>query len=234
MDKRGFELAINMIVVIILGIVLLGMGIYFVTMIIDRTTELSGKVEGRLIDELRRERFSSGQKVALLNAEESVARGKTARFVLGFVNKQGEELDFRVVTEYSTNSPGHEALLSSEKMKATSGWGTMDDKAKDAEVKKVMDKLLLHLFMIESSTTVTLKSNVDDFYNLIFSPPRDLPPGQYFYTVYVCRERMHSGYETITKINDLNYQESYDICVGDNQNTPMLYGNKQRLIATVK
>ena len=185
-NKAAIQLSVNMLVVIILGIVLLGMGIFLVQKVVDGGTETFNDVEERLKEELRNTQFRDGKRVAILNSHETVARGDTEIFVLGFLNKDLDTKDFRVVVKYSTSSPVHEDIrtLFTEYF-TTNNINTVQNQ--NNYISEEMNKKMLHIFKTESGEyKETLTTNDDYFAELIFSASKNIPAGQYLYTVYVC------------------------------------------------
>lgn len=90
MNKRGFELSINFVVTLILAIVILSFGIYFVKMIYERSTELKLVLDQQTNMELER-LMDSGEKVSLYPGTREVSSGEMATFGLGVLNVAGNE-----------------------------------------------------------------------------------------------------------------------------------------------
>lgn len=171
-SRKGIQLSINMLVVIILGVVLLGMGIMLVTSMVDKGQSYSDEVDQQLMDQLRKSQFSDGRLVAVLSPQKEVSSGDTAYFVLGFRNNEDQPRNFRVVVDFNKDS----SPVSSEPEWASS----MEPSAADAA--------------IYHDQKVSLEPNSDSFARIAIAPPKDLTSGQYFYDVYVCYDGSVSSY----------------------------------------
>lgn len=96
MNKRAFELSINFIVTLILAMVILSFGIYFVKMIYEESTEMKLTLDQQTEMELER-LMDSGEKVSLYPGRRTVGSGEIARFGLGILNINDAETEFKVI-----------------------------------------------------------------------------------------------------------------------------------------
>ncbi|MBD3208958.1 hypothetical protein GF367_00885 [Candidatus Woesearchaeota archaeon] len=103
--RKGVELSVNMMVTVVIGIVLLGIGIFIVTKIVDKGIEITGDVDEQLKEQLRKTQFREGRQVAVLNPHERVKPGESAYFLLGFVNTGNTVKNFTVYVQESDRSP---------------------------------------------------------------------------------------------------------------------------------
>lgn len=202
------ELAINTVVVLILGTILISMGVIITVRLVDQTNDINDEVDKEYQDELKRLHFADGKRVAVLDPHKTVTPGKSAFFTLGFVNKEDEQKQFLVVTKYVQDSPAESRF---------STW--RDDKGLE-----LSDNPSLFLFHSYSTgDTKLLASGAYEFIYLLYDTPRDLPAGQYLYDVYICYNDDN---------DDNNNIDSPEVCKGA---TPDLYtGTKQRLFITVR
>ncbi|MFP4524220.1 MAG: hypothetical protein ACLFO2_02835 [Candidatus Woesearchaeota archaeon] len=159
-SRKGFQLSVNMLVVIILGIVLLGMGITLVTKMVGQGQEYTEKVDRQLMDQLRKSQFSDGRLVAVLSSQQRASAGEFVEFLVGFRNNEDQSRDFEVVVEFNEDSSP--VNLDSDEA----------DAASDA---------LRYL-----SEGEELAPNEDSFMWVGVAVPGGLPAGDYFYDVYVC------------------------------------------------
>lgn len=157
--KKAMEIAINTLVVIILGMVILGMGFVFVRKIIDTGIDLSGDVDDQLMESMRQTQFADGRQVAILNPQAIVKAGDSEMFLLGFVNKLGSVQTFKVKVAYSTSSPVNGNLNGVDPMKGV---------------------LFLDL-------DYTLDPNDEEFMWILIEPQKGWPRGQYLFDVFVCK-----------------------------------------------
>ncbi len=95
MNKRGFELSVNFIVTLILAIVVLSFGIYFVRLIYEGSTEMKMVLDQQTEMELER-LMDSGEKITLYPGRRTVDNGKMASFGLGVLNVVGGTETFKV------------------------------------------------------------------------------------------------------------------------------------------
>jgi len=191
--RKGFSLSINMIVVLILGVVLVSMGIVLVNRLVSEGVSLDKQISDRLMEQLRRSHFHGGSLVAVLNPSLKVRRGDEAWFLLGFRNELGAPHTFIVNVVFDS--------------------AVLRDPSLPLPSESVLNDLVLHSFKNPSFVS-SLDPNDDDFYWIVFSPPKDLPPGQYMYDVYVC---VNSPYSSAAC-----GRTGYEV-----------YGQKQRLFITV-
>jgi len=116
MNKRGIELGINFIVTLILAIVVLSFGIYFVRMIYERSAEMKLTLDQQTEMELER-LMDSGEKVSLYPARRTVDNGEMATFGLGVLNIDNI-LQFKVKispSSYNGISGGTDWIQTSER-----------------------------------------------------------------------------------------------------------------------
>ena len=161
-SRKGIQLSVNVLVVIILGIVLLVLGITLVTNMVSQGQEYTQKVDQQLMDQLRQSQFSDGRLVAVLSPQKRVSPGEHVEFLLGFRNNEDDTHGFRVVVKFNEDSsPVGDALGS-----------TQEQKAREA--------------VLYFDGEQTLPPNEEHFQWIRVTPPSGLPSGEYFYDVYVC------------------------------------------------
>lgn len=170
MKRKGITLSINIIVVMIMGIVLIAVGLYLLRAIITPLDDIHREIGDKLKADLARLRFRDEQVVGLLNTHETIARGKDAWYLLGFVN-EGEKRKFRVLVDYVEDSPVD------DNFSATPYYSDPGP-----------DKIIFHKFREDSSFTVELDRNQREFMWLLASVPKTVPKGDYMFDVYVCVE----------------------------------------------
>lgn len=163
-SRKGFELSINMLVVIIIGIVIFGVGFYLITNLVEKADTQIHKVDDQLMEQMRRSQFDDGRRVAILNPKEAVQKKNQAYFLLGFVNKDNTAPpnNFSIVVKYSTKSPVNSDFSSS---------GLYNNK----------DNLIMR-----ADGPFTLKYNEENFQWLAFYADKELPSGDYYFDVTVC------------------------------------------------
>ncbi|MBR9693332.1 hypothetical protein GOV07_05410 [Candidatus Woesearchaeota archaeon] len=107
MNKRGMELAVNTLVVLILGIVLLGSALTLVYKVYDKAIvlpdEMNQQTEQQLFDML----LSSKQKVAVLENVKNAQRKTMAVYAVAFQNHL-DGADHTFTVEVALNAPPDE------------------------------------------------------------------------------------------------------------------------------
>lgn len=95
MHKKGLELSINFIVMLILALVIFSFGIYFVNRILrasQEQVESLPKTEEIVLDQC----INQGNSICLPNNRKEIHIGKSGVFGLAIVNNFGEKKDFSV------------------------------------------------------------------------------------------------------------------------------------------
>ena len=94
-NKRGIELAVNFFVIMIISLVILGMGIYLVSLFFKTTEELKTNLDEQTSKEIQKILFE-GKRVAIPLSNTELKRGKGHTFGLGILNILGETKNFKV------------------------------------------------------------------------------------------------------------------------------------------
>jgi hypothetical protein len=165
MNRKGMEIAIDTLVVIIIGVVLLGGGIFMVTKFVDHGETQMDLINEQLADEVRQGSFKEGKLVAVFNNRATVQRGQDALFLLGIANTKaivGAPNQFTISIVYSDRSPVNDVLQ---------------------EYVIISDNLFLHEFR---QGPVTIEPGKDHFTNIMFLPPKDMPTGEYLFDIVTC------------------------------------------------
>lgn len=101
MSKRGFQLSISVIVVLILGVAMLTLGIVFLNTFIGKSYEIKETLDERTDQQLS-SLLDSGQKVAMPFNSINVPRGDSEVMGLGVLNiDKEEERTYYVRVEFS-------------------------------------------------------------------------------------------------------------------------------------
>ncbi len=95
MNKRGFELTINFLVVIIISVVVLGLGIKFISDMVGNTREMIPMIDAKIHDELSR-MVSGNKRVAIAFNEATIKKGESVGFGLGIMNTNPNKERFKV------------------------------------------------------------------------------------------------------------------------------------------
>ncbi len=176
MNKKGFELSVNVLVVIIIGIVLLSAGFVLVKKIVIKSNNIMKDVDYRLQDEMRKSCFLDGRPICLLDPKAKVPRGKSKMFAFGFINNLQNHAHFSV---YVVNS--HHPS------------GVTDEKA---------NSMIITAFDIDNNKL--LEANEESFFWISFKAPNNAIAGQYTYDVYVCTDSDEVSIEDATHCSGSN------------------------------
>ncbi|MFH1769942.1 MAG: hypothetical protein ABH828_00095 [archaeon] len=98
MNKKGFELSANMMVVIILSLVLFGSGMVIFSKVIGGGKE----IETGLTEQMREKldaAMDDGSLIVIPQTTMHVQQGNTAKFTVGFWNELDEEIEFKLNVE---------------------------------------------------------------------------------------------------------------------------------------
>lgn len=95
--RKGMELAVNTLVMIILGIIIMGGGISLVYKIFDKAITIPGEVDRQTEETLFNMLLGSKQRIAVLDNVKTVARKDDAVFAVAIQNQvDGTEATFTV------------------------------------------------------------------------------------------------------------------------------------------
>ncbi|MBW2995222.1 hypothetical protein KY312_02630 [Candidatus Woesearchaeota archaeon] len=100
MQKRGLELSINFIVVLVLAIVTLVMGIIIFNIIFRSGTELEREVSQRTKDQINRLLMTGDQKIAMPDFFKEIEAGDQHAFGLGIRNYRSTSQQFTIYVEF--------------------------------------------------------------------------------------------------------------------------------------
>jgi len=94
-NRRGMELAVNTLVVLILGVIIVGGGIALMYSIYNKAKTLPGEVDKQTQQQLFSILLGSKERIAALDNVQTVARGETATFPVAVQNQlEGKEATF--------------------------------------------------------------------------------------------------------------------------------------------
>ena len=99
MRKKGFELSINFIVVIVLAIVVFGLGIFMLNRFLGGASEIKMELDERTDTQLSN-LLQAGNKVVIPFNSATIPRGDYHVFGLGILNSE-QESNFNVVIDLS-------------------------------------------------------------------------------------------------------------------------------------
>jgi hypothetical protein len=97
-NKRGIELTVNFFVIMIISLVILGMGIYLVSLFFTTTEEVKTNLDIQTERHIQRI-LIGGERVAIPINEKEIRRGKGDIFGLGILNILGETKNFTINIE---------------------------------------------------------------------------------------------------------------------------------------
>ncbi|MFQ5621219.1 MAG: hypothetical protein ACE5FT_05215 [Candidatus Nanoarchaeia archaeon] len=100
MNKKGMELSVNFMVMLILSIVVFGFGIYLVGKIFSTAELEQGRVSDNVKAEVRNRLFRGGDAVAIPWNKEKLKIGESHTFGLGILNTYTEVKNFKIEMTY--------------------------------------------------------------------------------------------------------------------------------------
>ncbi len=101
MNKRGFELSVNFLVIIILSIAMLGVGMMLFYKIMNVSDNIRTDLDQQTLDRLNRA-MDDGSLIYIPDVTKTTTYGEYAYFGLGIRNELGAAHDFQVII---TSSP---------------------------------------------------------------------------------------------------------------------------------
>lgn len=102
-NKKGFQLSINMLVVIIISLVLFGAGLMIFNNIVDVAFKMEEDMTAQTETKLDN-MMNDGSLVVALRTTVTESQGKTATFPIGFWNNKGEA-QFEIRADNGPNVP---------------------------------------------------------------------------------------------------------------------------------
>ena len=101
LKKRGFELSVSFLVMLILTLAVFGMGIYLVNKFFGSTKEMQANLDQQTSAQLEA-LMDDGSKVAVPINKKEVKLGEQTVFGVGVLNTLGTEKEFNISVTYST------------------------------------------------------------------------------------------------------------------------------------
>lgn len=95
MNKKGIELSVNFMIVLIITLVVFGMAIYLLKMFFSTAVEIKENIDTQTEEEIQRVLFS-GERVAIPVNKKEIRRGSSEVFGIGILNVDNSGPDFTV------------------------------------------------------------------------------------------------------------------------------------------
>ncbi len=105
-SRSGMELAINTLVVMILGVIIVGGGIYFLQVILTGTQDLPNSLTAGQRNEINRQ-ISNGQLVAVAPMMQSTPNAKLVTFGIVIDNRLNADKNYTINISFSTENPNY-------------------------------------------------------------------------------------------------------------------------------
>ena len=109
MKKKGLELSINFLIIVIISIVILVMGVAFFRTLLKGAQDIKENYDQRTEEELEN-LLTQGERVAIPFPRQDARKGDTIVFGLGIYNAIGHNWDFKVNVQCSTAFDGKTEL----------------------------------------------------------------------------------------------------------------------------
>lgn len=170
MNKKAFQMSVNILVVIILGIVILAAGIKLTTNLFDKSGHLIDSFTEQQKEQLAKTMLAGDKLIAMSPATQTMNRNDKVYFTIGMRNIiEGEARTFYVVVEpvLDTTLTKH----TSDTTPVTSEEASAFFFKRDGQIKTLPQ---------------TLQQHETDFEPLYIIPGKDAKRGTYTYDAYVC------------------------------------------------
>lgn len=186
-SKKGFQLSIRMIVVIILGIVILGVGVSLFYQGYGRISELRENVDSQTQAQLNA-LMDDGSLVVIPFSTKNAKRGRDVDFDIGINNGLGKKLKFKILISYA----GSSAYKSLNPDAGTTdpflaqkfcGYITNTQKKKSVSPNSCGDAWVL----IGNDAPIVANNERAYVPIKIVLPKKNILPGEYVFNVDVCR-----------------------------------------------
>ena len=161
--KKGFQLSMNFIVIIILSIIILFFGILFGRNIITEGLEMNDKIGEQTRVEIER-MLESNARVAIPLSKQVIKRGNFGKFGLGILNIDENNPDFRVNVELDKGVTEEGIDIPPE-----------DIPAEFTDSQHLVYRSLMNIPV-----------NKKDYTAIAIAVPKTVLSGTYIFNVYVC------------------------------------------------
>ena len=227
-SKKGFQLSINMVVVIVIGLVLLGTGFSIFSNAFSKTTELRDNGDSDTQRQLNA-MLDDGSLVTVPFANKETDRGDYVDFNLGINNEMGGTRNFKVIVTYggSTAHPDSddnpfepsEGFFVEGQGEISCGYELstyQEQKRKSSTAPKDCGDN----WVLMAEDTFKIKNNEHEYVPLrIVVPDKNVRDGQYVFNVDVCE-------------NEVDDPDG-NICDYDGGKIINRYGSRQKLYVEV-
>ena len=178
-SKKGFQLSINFIVILIIAIVVFGFGIIFVTRLFEGITKVKVQLDEETEKELD-ELFDKDETLSIPRNSKTINVGKSEVFGLGILNILGDNKEFTIdISCTSTIKKAGE---------------TMSEQERNQYCERPEDKN----WVFEDHFEEFIKNNERKKIPIFFQVPTGTPPGTYIFTITVSYDT--TIYDTPEKI----------------------------------
>lgn len=161
-NKKGFELSINMLVVIILSLAMLGLGVMLITQFFHQSLDIQKRISEQEEDQIN-SMLNRGERVALPINIKTIPRGEVNVFGLGVLNILDNTTTFEIEIDF-------------QNMKVFDKQGTdLLQSDTGAEINKVA--------IISEREEISLKPNEQGLVNIFIKVDKAAPRGTYIYPV---------------------------------------------------
>jgi len=175
MNKKGIELSVNFLVIIIISLAVFAMGIVFVNKIFFSAAEKVAQMDLQTKDELAR-LLDQGDKVAMPFFQKTVIHGKTATFGIGVLNMfglskfaTGKDDNFKIIVEFDAAYDKNDDDICTSSPCDPDGSRTSGDG-----------------WLAYDKSEHKIEMNEQGAYTIAINPPRAADTGVYIFNAAVC------------------------------------------------
>lgn len=169
MKKKGIELSINLLVILIISIVLFGFGMIFVKKIFNLTTEKHDEITEITKNQIE-SMLDSGEKIAMPETTLKLRKGDSGVFGIGVLNTDTDPNPI-YKNFYIKIAPGN---------------------AYKADGTQTSNSITPNDIVIRKGNPYVIEVNKKEVYSVIVKVPTGATPGTHILNVYVCHNNDHN------------------------------------------
>ena len=177
-NKRGIELSMNFIVILIISIFIFGFGVRFIYTLSSKATELQGLTLGELDDRIGNLICEGSDRVCVGQDKKTIQRGKFDVFGLKIINVLENKKDFKIEL-----SPPSTTLLGYKKDKT-----------------EINIPPAIPLIILPQSRTVSMETNEERNFGIGIEVPPNAVPGTYIFNIRITDQASGDEYVKVQKL----------------------------------
>ncbi len=109
-NKKGMEIGINMIVILIMAILVFGLSIKFAFDIIGKTTKMKAELDANSQEQIRNQILDQNAQVVVYPGVMSITRANSQNFGIGILNSKDSEINYVVSVKCVGYQPKNQGI----------------------------------------------------------------------------------------------------------------------------